>query len=193
MDNRYNQDPWQQNQNPQYQQPQYQQPQYQNPQYQQSQYQNQPYQQPQYQPGGYQPFNPKPVDDYKPIPMGQYVSKGEYRRKYTPKSFRKQIMIVSILCYVFAAINLVLAFVDPWGLVDVAIQLGLALGIHIAKSKGCAIAMIVYGAINVVLVLLSGSFGGWLWLAIGIGATVAINKVDKRYKEAIAGNMTGMY
>lgn len=187
MNNEFDQNQLQQDKNPQYQNQPYPQPQYQGQPYQQPQYQGQPYQQP-----GYQPFNPQPVDGYKSIPYGQMVPKGEYRRHYTPNSFRKQIRTCCILGYVFAGINLLMGiFVDPFMLIDVVIQLGLLLGIHLGKSKGAAIGMIVYSVINMILMLVQGTFGGWLWLMLGIGLTVMINKVDQHYKEVTTGRYPG--
>ncbi|MBQ9148698.1 MAG: hypothetical protein IJX69_03935 [Oscillospiraceae bacterium] len=197
MENGYQQNQWQQGQNPQYQGQPYQQPQYQNPGYQQPQYQGQPYQQPQYrgqpyQQPQYQPYNPQPVDDYKPIPVGQVVSMGEYRRHYTPKSFRKQVRTTCIVGYVFTGINLIMAIAfNPFVFIDVVILLGLLLGIHLGKSKGCAIGMIVYSTISMILSLAQGTFGGWLWLAVGVGMLITFNKVDQHYKEVIAGRYPG--
>ena len=130
----------------------------------------------------------------KPIPEGQFVSLSDYRCHYASEGFKKSIRICAILCYVMCGINLLLALLEPVYLVDCAIQLGLTLGIHLKKSKGCAIALIVYAAISMILGLITtGMLTGWLWLILGISAVNTINNVDKEYRDIMSRRGTGMY
>lgn len=139
------------------------------------------------------PAMPNP-DMPKPIPYGQQVSLSDYRCHYASEGFKKSIRICAILCYVMCGINLLLALLEPVYLLDVAIQLGLTLGLHLKKSKGCAIAMIVYAAISMILGLINaGMLTGWLWLILGIAATNTINNVDKEYNDIMNRRNSGMY
>ena len=130
----------------------------------------------------------------KPIPEGQHVSLSDYRCHYASEGFKKSIRITAILCYVMCGLNLLLALMEPLYLLDVAIQLGLTLGLHLKKSKGCAIAMIVYAGISMILGLIStGMLTGWLWLILGITCTNTINNVDREYKDIMSRRGAGMY
>lgn len=126
-----------------------------------------------------------PADAVQAIPQGQYVSISDYRCNYTSAKFKKDIKSLGIVGYVLCGIGLLnFLLAGPVAVVDTAIQLGLTLGCHLKKSKGCAIAMIVYGVFNVVMGLaMAGTPSGWGWLALGIGFFNQINKVDKEYKE----------
>lgn len=125
------------------------------------------------------------------IPQGMgSVSKAEYRKRYASKSFQKSIMAIAIIGYVFAGINLILMTTgvsDPLGFIDLAIYLGCLLGMHIGKSKGCAIGLLVYGACNMLILLALGQFGGWIWLALGIAAVLNFNNADKEYDRIMTG------
>ena len=112
------------------------------------------------------------------------VSKKEFFKKYAPDSFKKTILIASIIAYVMVGINVIMVLAgNIASILDVAITLGLTLGIHVGKSKGCAIAITVYGVINVIVAsLMAGSLTGWGWLAVAIAYLVAFNKAEKEYK-----------
>lgn len=125
----------------------------------------------------------------KPLPFGQYVSLGEYRNIYASDSFHKTIRGWCIAGYAMCGFGLLVGFLlsGPFALIDSAIQIGLLLGVHLKKSKGCAIGLIVYAAISMLIGLLaSGSPTGWGWLALGIATCSAINQVDKQYREEMA-------
>lgn len=125
----------------------------------------------------------------KPLPVGQYVSVSEYRNLYAPDSFHKTVRNWAIGGYVMCGIGLLAGFLvsGPLALLDTAIQIGLLLGMHLKKSKGCAIGLIVYGAISMILGLVAaGSPTGWGWLAVGIATCSAIGQVDKQYREEMA-------
>ncbi len=121
------------------------------------------------------------------IPYG--VSKGDFRRQYAPPEQKKSIAVVSIIGYVLCGINLLVALVNPFALIDVAVFLGLTLGVHLRKSKGCAIAMLVYGIVGCVLGLLStGTPTGWIWIILSAVAMSAIHKIDCVYEQFTAAN-----
>lgn len=135
------------------------------------------------------------AEGYKLIPQGVNVSKGEYRRRYAPVKFYKDIRLMCIICYVIMGSSAALMILsNPFGLIDIALFLGLTLGLHLAKSKGCAIAMLAYGGISCLLnLVLSGTFSSWLWMIVGIWAIASINKVDKHYQEVTTQNQSVGY
>lgn len=119
------------------------------------------------------------------IPYG--VSKGEFRREYAPAELKKGVRTVGIVGYVLAGINLLVAILNPFALIDVVILLGLTLGIHLGKSKGCAIAMLVYGIFSCVVGIVStGTPTGWAWIILGAVAMSQIGKIDKVYEQVTA-------
>ena len=112
----------------------------------------------------------------------QYVEKEEYIKKYAPESFRNTILVCAVISYVLIGINVFSLIVNPLAVFDFAIMLGCTLGVHIGKSKGCAIALLVYGLISCAIGLIS--FGvplGWAWVVIPIIYLVQFNKVEKQY------------
>lgn len=71
----------------------------------------------------------------------------------------------------------------------VIIYIGLILGMHLKKSKGCAIALLVLSSLSTLInLIVSHTFSGLLWIAISIFAIVAFNKLNKAYKNFKAGN-----
>ncbi len=128
-----------------------------------------------------QPFAP-PFTPPQP-PAGQFISKRDYRMQYVPR-FAKEVRNVAILCYVCAGLNAVISlFFNPIGLIDSLILLGLTLGMHLGKSKACAIAVLVLACIEMLVgIILFQSPTGFLWLIAGIWAVVIFNKADKQYK-----------
>lgn len=118
------------------------------------------------------------------IPVGTHVSKQEFLKKYAGESFYKNLKTTAIVGYVLCGIQLLMVFLNPYSLIDLAICLGLTLGMHLGKSKGCAIGMIVYFGVCVLVTMLSGgSLGGWGWLIMGIYGVNIFNNAEKRYKE----------
>ncbi len=114
------------------------------------------------------------------------ISKEAYRTVCKNKKYLNQIKSAAIICYICAGINLLLAFIGGsiLPLIDVAISVPLAILLQKKKSKGIAIALLVYG-VSVVLInlVLNGQIAGWLWLAAGISAVTAFNLCDKEYEE----------
>lgn len=112
----------------------------------------------------------------------------EYRKNYASEPLRKSINGWCIMGYVLCGINLLLAlFVNIFALVDAAVLLGLTLGIHLGKSKACAIGILAYAIIGAVLSLIGGGgVTGWLWIAMGISCLSTFKKMDAEYKSAMA-------
>ena len=112
----------------------------------------------------------------------------EFRKKYASEGLRKNIKTWCIVAYVMCGINLLLAlFVNIFALVDFALLLGLTLGLHINKSKGCAIGILVYAIIGCVLSLVGGgSVTGVYWIAMGVASLGIFKKMDAEYQNAMA-------
>jgi len=112
-----------------------------------------------------------------------YMSKKEYLKGHAPEGFYKTIKTWAIVSYVLIAINVVMLIFNPLGIFDIALMLGLTLGIHLKKSKGCAIALLIYGIFNFVVgIVINGAPMGILWLVAAIVYLVQFNKAEKEYK-----------
>ena len=121
-----------------------------------------------------------------PIQNRQNMSRREYFKNYGDKKDRKYMNVLCIVIYVLvgvAAVNGVIIQGNIFAILDFLLILGLTLGIHLAYSRGCAIALTVYGGFNVValFIMLQRLVGYW-WLVVGICALVRLNKMYKDYK-----------
>lgn len=117
------------------------------------------------------------------LPEG--ISKKEYFQKYAKESFYRDIKITAIIGYICAGISAVASIViNLLGLVDSVIFLALVLGMHLKKSKGCAIAITVYAVFCMIMgLVLTGMISGWMWLVVGIVSLIAFNNAEKRFKQ----------
>lgn len=122
--------------------------------------------------------------DAQPAAPAIIPSKKEYLRHHAPESFYTNIRINSIIAYILCGISGLTALANPFALVDVAIYLGLTLGMHLRKSKGCAIGILVYAIFGTVVnLIVNHMLVGWAWLVIGIYSLIVFNNAEKRYKE----------
>lgn len=116
-------------------------------------------------------------------PAGQPVSRKEFVERYAQPSLKTSITSIAILCYVCAGLTfLVSCLTNPFGIIDALLLAGLALGMHLAKSKVCAILILVLSIVEVIASLMVGAFP-ILWLIAGIAAVVTFSKIDKQYKQ----------
>ncbi len=122
-------------------------------------------------------------------PVNRDISREEYIKTYADPKLAKELKTCAIICYVLLAINLIVAIlVNFFGLIDVVIYGGLTLGMHLKKSKGCAIALLVVSiASTIINLVLTGGFTGYLWIIVSICAIVAFKKIDKAYADFKAG------
>jgi len=112
------------------------------------------------------------------------ASKKEYYKFYAAESFYYNLRVTAIVGYVLCGISALTLLVNPFGIIDLAIYLTLVLCMHLRKSKGCAIAITIYAACSMALILVSsGTLGGWGWLIVGIYSWIVFNNADKRYKK----------
>lgn len=113
------------------------------------------------------------------------VTKKQFLTLPENRKIRTEIRSAGIICYICAGITLVLALISlqMTALLDVAILVGLGLGVHLAQSRACAILLTVYAGINMLITLVVlGRFGGWLVLLAGIFAIVYTFKFQKLWK-----------
>ena len=112
------------------------------------------------------------------------ASKKEYYRKYAGEAFYTNLRVNAIIGYICCGITLVTAVLNPYVIIDAALLLGLLLGMHLGKSKVCAILITIYGAFNVVSSILSVGFpAGWVVLIVGIYSWITFHNADKRYRK----------
>ncbi|MBO5070286.1 MAG: hypothetical protein J6C37_07980 [Roseburia sp.] len=113
------------------------------------------------------------------------MTKKEFRRHPSIKKNFANIRASAIILYVCGAISLLVGFASGNSLViiDVALIVGLALGIHLIQSRACAILVTIYAALNMIISIVSlGSFSGWLILVASIFAAVATFQFQKTWK-----------
>lgn len=116
-------------------------------------------------------------------PSGYPVSRKEFINKYAQPSLKKNITSIAILCYVCAGLTFVVScLLNPLGIIDALVLASLALGMHLVKSKACAILIFILSIVEVLLSLVSGSFPFW-WLIAGISSVITFNKIEKQYRE----------
>lgn len=115
------------------------------------------------------------------------VTKKEYIKKYAPANLKKNIKSSAIVCYVCVAISAIASIAllgSPWMLIDVAIYLGLTLGMHLGNSKLCAILLLIFSIVECAISFYQfGTPSGW-WLIIASGSAVStFNKLGKEYNK----------
>lgn len=115
-------------------------------------------------------------------PAGYSVSRKEFIEKYAQPSLKKNITSIAILCYVCAGLTFIVScLIYPLGIIDAVVLTGFALGMHLGKSKVCAILILILSIIEVIMGIVIGSVPIW-WLIAGISAVITFNKIDKQYK-----------
>lgn len=114
------------------------------------------------------------------IPAG--TTKKEFRKKYASEKLYKDLKSLSIASYILCAINLVFSPLDG------VILTVLSLGTHLMRSKGFAIAQLVFSICSTLIMLvMAGSLGGWMWIVLGWLKLATFNKMDKEYEQAMQG------
>lgn len=119
------------------------------------------------------------------------ISKKDYIDKHAP-DIKRQIRNAAIWCYICGGITVASAvMLNPIGIIDGLVFVGLGLGVHLGKSKACAIIALVLACVEVGLALaLTGMLSGWLWIIAGVCCVIATNKADKRYNQFKQGLYT---
>jgi len=107
------------------------------------------------------------------------------KKEFIRQTYGKTIRNNAILCYVCAGLTCVInLFLNPFGIIDGLLLLGLALGMHLSTEKGFAIAILVLACVEVIVSLvLTMSIGPWLWVVAGISSVSAFSKAEKQFKQ----------
>lgn len=114
------------------------------------------------------------------------ISKKEFYAKYANKRDKGNIRWAAILAYICAAISLAagLLIQNYFIVIDVALIVGFALGIQIAKSRACAVLLLVYSCISTILTLIStGQIAGWWLIIVGVWAVMGTFNFHKDYQK----------
>ena len=116
-------------------------------------------------------------------PVNRNITFKEYIGTHADPKLSKELKTTAIVCYVLLAISLIVAILINWlGIIDVIVFGALTLGMHLKKSKGCAIALLVVSIISTLISFVAtGSFTGYLWIIISICAVRNFNKLEKAY------------
>ena len=122
------------------------------------------------------PFCGQVVSDEDRV-KGQYgdkrLTKAEFLNLETMKSCKSNIVSCGIVLYVLGVINIGLQIY--WGglPVDGILLILFGLGIHLGKSRVCALLCTVYSAISIVyMAVITGRVTGWWVLLAGIYAII---------------------
>lgn len=151
------------------------------------------------QPGnGYPPFTAQEANSMGGQPYGQPVypnagqgfgprcaTKKEFLKLPENKKLRSQIRGTAIICYICGGLTLLLMLVSMnlMMLLDVAILVGLGLGVHLAYSRVCAILLAVYAVFSVLVgIVVSGTVSGWLIVIAAIFAVLCTFNLEKGWK-----------
>lgn len=124
------------------------------------------------------------------------MDKKMFWKEVLPAKTRNQITGGATAAYISAALTTIAALLmNPFMFVDVALLIGLALGIHLGKSRICAIALLVYFLYSKFIQIASGGMtGGGIPMAIvfimafigSIIGTFAYHKSKKEYLASLA-------
>lgn len=138
----------------------------------------------------YSPLNQWMNQTGSPFPA-KTITKQAYWKIYDNKDAKSVVIAAVILTYIMAGLDIVIGIFSGfslywnWGyFIDGLVFLGLALGMHLAKSRVCAIIIAAYSFIGKIITLAGGlnsfSLSGWL---IGIGfLVVQVIAVIKLFK-----------
>ena len=132
----------------------------------------QPYGQPGYPDGG-QGFSPR------------CATKKEFLQLPENKKLRSQLLGTAIICYISGGLTLLLMLfsMNLMMLLDVALLVGLGLGVHLAYSRVCAILLAVYAVFSVLVgIVVSGTVSGWLIVIAAIFAVLCTFNLEKGWK-----------
>lgn len=119
------------------------------------------------------------------------MTKSQYWKTAVAKNVKSQVITAAVFAYISAAMTLILGVLTGNFLViiDVLLVLGLGLGVHLGKSRACAIILTVYFILNKILQWATGEFSG-IYMAVifiigfvmGIVGTFAFQKQWKAYQ-----------
>ena len=131
--------------------------------------------------------DPKELTDFEPIPGKRPENLKDYIDNYADPTLRKNIRTAAIVFYAACALTFVLSVLvleNPLGLIDVALILPLAVIMHVKKSKGCAIALLVISITEMIVTsVLTKRLSGYVVVIAAIIAIAAFYKAEEEYNK----------
>lgn len=112
----------------------------------------------------------------------------EYRKKYAPEHLRKNVQNLALVGYLLGVVNLAMGIWNGnvFQIAVAVVLLVLDLGLHLNKSKVCAVGILVCACLDLLLsAYTGGSATNWGWIALGFCAIGPINEMDKAFKKEI--------
>lgn len=113
------------------------------------------------------------------------LTQAQFAKHPNMKKITGNIKAAGILFYICGGFTALTMFLtgNLLTLINIFIVVGLGLGVHIAKSRVCAIIVLVYSLYNLIYMLIAtGRPGGYLIVAAGITAVIATFKYQKHWK-----------
>lgn len=113
------------------------------------------------------------------------ATKKEFLMLPENKKLRSQIRGAAIICYICGGLTLLLMIIslNLMMLLDVAILVGLGLGVHLAYSRVCAILLAVYAVFSVIVgLVVNGTISGWLIVVAAVFAVLCTFNLEKGWK-----------
>lgn len=126
----------------------------------------------------------------RPAP-GERVSFKDYVNKYAAPNVRNEIKTLAIVCYILAGMNFIYSSVwvfNIYGLIAAALFVVFGVGIHVVRSRICAILLLLLGCADFVLSIMYGVSPATFWIILGIAAVVLFSKFTKSYKQFLREN-----
>jgi len=127
---------------------------------------------------------------------GQYthpmanITEVEFVNRYAP-DLKKAVRNVALIGYICGGITALLAlFINPLGLVDGLLMIGLSIAFQRTMKMGVAIGLCTLGAYELIAGLFVGSVP-ILWPIVGIYAVITANNIKKAYQQF--KNQNGMF
>lgn len=115
----------------------------------------------------------------------EYLSKREFYKKYATKKDKSNIKSAAIFAYICAGVSLGLGLLQQnySVIIDVALIAGLGLGVHLLRSRVCAILLLLYGFANSIFGLVTtGRLQGWWLILAGFMAVQSTFHFHKAYR-----------
>jgi len=101
------------------------------------------------------------------------LTKEEFMQLPAMKSCKSNVNSCGIVLYVLGALNIVLQIYMKSFPLDGILLILLGLGIHLGKSRICAVLCTIYGAFNVIYMLMTtGKVFGWWIILVAVYALI---------------------
>ena len=126
-----------------------------------------------------------PVYD-QPAYTPKAATKKEFLKLPENKRIRSELTGAAIISFISAGVTLLATFLTGSYavVIDVAILVGLGLGIMLSYSRACAVILLAYGLLNVVVGLVqNGTPSGYLIVIAGVLAVIYAFKAEKLWKQ----------